>query len=350
MTLLLAALLTISLPSFGATEPWCTWTDAPYTGWAGLRFPGTDLVWGRASGDRISLSGELGGGQYGPTLSAELRQGGVTVRADLRASDGLLFRAGAPVMLGPIGLIGEGSVVEPVGWMAGGAVMVAGDHYAMDEVDARVEPFGALTCGQLLLSGRFNKLDEDAAVKEALGVTEQTERAHLKTRRVALRALPGLTKSATFKAGDYPREVAVLERRGADVRVAYVHYSGLAWYGWVRAKDLLDPEDAPSGEGDGILGAMGRGSKEELRRCDVDLPLRARVGEHEAEVGTLAAGTSFLVRDATGEGAVSVQLTRSWLLVERDAALLLPREALDCASETRPQGGVEGLLEELSAP
>ena len=340
--MLFTALLSLAVAQAAPKPtPWCTWSDAPYTGWTLLRFPGTDLAWGQVSGDRLALSGALQDGPQGPTLQAELHDEGVLARGDVLPSDGLVFRAGATLPLGVAALLSEGAVVQPVALLDGGA-------FAIAAVKARAPAVTALTCGQLLLSGRFNNLDESLAAQAALGIHDDTERARLVRGRVPLAPMPGFPRAATFKRVDYDREVAVLERRGQDVRVAYPHYDGVVWYGWIKASDLQDPDTSP-GPMDGILGGLGVGAEVVLRRCDADLPLRARVGSVEAEVGTIAAGTPFELRSSEADGVI-VALYGSWLFAEGDAALILPVEAAACPSETLGAVPIDGLLKSAAAP
>ena len=341
---MLNLLLLLLAANPASADAWCTWTDAPFTGWAHLRLPGTDLVWGQADGDRMVLTGQLLGSARGPVLQATLHQGGVAVTGDIDPADGLVFRAGANVQLRSEGLIAADAQVVPTGLLGAGVLWVTATPDAMAQVRFRVPTFGALPCEGLVLSQRFNGGQEGARAMAVLGVTASTERAHLKEHAVALRMEPDFAWVLTLKKVDYPREVAVLARIGRNVRIARDQGDGLVLYGWIRATDLMDPKDVPAGPQDGILGGIGGGSTEDVYRCEADLPLRARVGDQEAPVGTLAAGTAFEIQGAVA-GGVSIRPYESWLFVEQDAALLLPAEAAKCGHERHAAMSIQDVLE-----
>lgn len=331
--------------SVARAEAWCTWNEAAFTGWARVRLPDTDLVWGQVSAERVSLTGALQPTATGPALRASLSQGGLNVRGDLPASDGLLFRSGVRLPLGSVGLIAEGAQVRPVAMPQPGFIAVLPGEFVLDQVKVKGAPFALLTCQQLLLSGRFNELDESAALLASLGVTEQTERAWLSTGRVKIRPMPGFPAGVIVKRRDSPLSVAVLERQGSQVKIAYDHYDGVVWTGWVRARDLATAEYTDSLGG--ILGSVGGTGPETVRACAEAQPLRVRVKGQIAEVGTVGPGVEFVVERSGADGA-EVQFRSSFLYPEDGVALLLPEAASACPSREVPAQSVGDLFKESS--
>lgn len=324
---------------------WCSWNDASYGGWARLRLPGTDVPYASVNGDRITTTAQLQPGVTGPTLRVAMRQGGVSVRGDIDTSEGLVLRAGLSLPLNGVGFIAEGAPVEPVQLMTDGSVLVRGSPAAMAGVKLMGLGGAPLSCAQLLLSGRFNRLSESEALAASLGVTDQTETRYLRHGRIPLRPAPGARRGAVLTPLDYEREVAVLERRGGQARIALSHYDGVVWTGWVRERDLMDAELEPVDGVGGILGSLGHGELEKIYACDAVMPLRARVGDQETEVGAIAAGTPFKVL-ASVEGGVHVGLDRAFVFPETDVKFLLPAEAAACPFTERPAMGLEQLFKE----
>lgn len=339
----LLLLMFASLPARAGT--WCSWTNAPYTGWARLSLPGGTTPWASVGGDAISLTGALQDGADGPVLRAQLERDGVRVSGDLRGDEGLVFRTATALPFTSVGFIAEGAQVVPTARLPLAGFRVMPTRAALHDVKIKAAPGVAMSCPQLLLSGRFNEPDESAALMAALGVTASTERAWLKPGRVPVRMEPGFPRGVTLKKVPYEREVAVLERRGGDARIALGHYDGVVWIGWIKARQLQPVGYAPTGGLGGILGSLGGGAGETVRTCDVAMPLRVKLDGRTSEVGSVGSGVPFVVKGQEPEG-LSVELRSTFLSPEDSAILLLPGEASDCASREVPPMSLDQIFQE----
>lgn len=318
----------------------CTWKDARWHDNGVLLAPGTGLpmarartVWGSKNQWRgATVTGGLR--QAGPhfLFDGTWRGDGIILDADVDASEGAMLSAFTTVAAGPVAVLPRGAEVWVVRAEDKRLTVTVPDE-AMDVFVPLERPLAEMSCEALTL------YPQDVDALEWAGFDKTTPRAWLRLdAQVALTTAPGGAPVGVFKARPKPLRVHRLEQRGEQVRVAYVHFTGVVWHGWVAAAVVRDGEDegvsSLFGMG-GLLGSLMGGEEPGWVACAVEQKLYAQLGGRVEQVGRVVAATPF--KPGPVEGAyVPVDFRNSWLTPEEGVRFLLGAEAASCAPWIAP--------------
>lgn len=326
----------------------CTWSSARWEQRATLLLPGTDLPFAEAwQHDEVRLSGTLGLDPWlRPRFRVDLAGDGLAVSGDVDPSGDAVFSLLTAVPLGRTGAMLPGSLISIRGEAPDGQVLV-GPHRWVDHVT--LGEHGVVPCEAITVHWRPHP--EEPALLAAVGFPADGPVMVLpKGRGATVRDAPGGAWVATVRARAWSLPLRVAEERDGWAHVAEAHWTGTAWQGWVRVRRLVAPALDASDGVSGVLGALTGAASVEfpVRRCERDAPLRAAVSGRVADVGTVRAGTPFVVAGER-DGAWSVTFPAGWFDPAEGAALLVPADPAHCAEGTWTRPGFQG-LEGLLAP
>jgi hypothetical protein len=333
---LLFALGSARVEAASSLVPVCEFKNVRWEHSAKLAFPGTRVVYGDAwgnTGSRVRLEGTLGLDGLGAwRFHAALSGRGIEAEGEIDPNEEHLLALLEPRSLGELGVIVKGGVVRLQG-RAGGEIVVTAPTWATDLVRPRGPwPTMRVTCPDLSVHVQgLRELNERALLERAgldlPGAWELT----LREGRIPLRESPG-GRVVGHLLGRHVRGAWGLERQEAWVHVARPHWQGTVWHGWVREKDLAAETQVG---GLGVSGMLGLRPERECRICEAPLPLRARVGDEEREVGRVLPGTPVVILALDGASA-RVMFPHGWLRAVEGAELRVPAEVAACPLQPKP--------------
>lgn len=317
----------------------CSWKDARWHDNGVLLAPGTGLpmarartVWGSKSQWRgATVTGGLR--RAGPhfLFDGTWRGDGIILDADVDASEGAMLSALTTVAAGPVAVLPRGAELWVVRAEARRLTVTVPDE-AMDVFVPLERPLAEVSCEALTL------YPQHVDALEWAGFDKAAPRALLSLdAEVALATAPGGARVGVFKARKAPLPVRRLEQRGDQVRVAYVHLTGVVWHGWVAASALRDEPEKDLADVFGMGGLLGNlvGEEPGWVACAVEQKLYAQLAGRVEHVGRVVAATPF--KPGPVEGAyVPVDFRNSWLTPEEGVRFLLGAEAAACGPWIAP--------------
>ncbi len=222
-----------------------------------------------------------------------------------------------------------------------------------DQMTWTVAPRAVVPCTSLGLGFAFRDEDSERRERLALGLPlDPPVRFVAIDHPLAIAAQPGGPTQVTLDARDYSERLLWLEEQGGFTRIALQHWTGATLVGWVASSDLLT-EEPPGGEGGGFGGLFGSlAGPRTYQSCHADHSLSLSVrhisttddrGERTPlatpgspiVVGTIDAGTAFVLVEARADGTARIEAhPQGHLYVDADAEWLVPSETFSCVEET----------------
>ena len=265
------------------------------------------------------------------------------------------IRAVPPTALGPSVLVPPGADVS--------ILSVDGDHatiglgrFAFGDSDAvtwTTRPTASVPCSALGLAFAFRDQESERRERLALGLPIDPPVRHAPPDRVlAIAAQPGGVTEASIAVDAYGLAVRLLQERGAFAQIAIQHWTGATLVGWVAASALVT--DAPSDDGQelaDILGGIAMGGPVTQRVCQADHALTLSVRRiatrdaegnraaieptHPIEVGTIAAGSRFVLVEPRADGSAHIEPHHDGhLWADDESEWLVPSGTFACVDET----------------
>ncbi len=319
----------------------CTWTDARAERAMEVRFPGTATPFAAVDGHGDDRLDAVLGWDDNDVLRfrVRVRSTQVSVGGDVDPMADWLFRlSGDPVAAGEHTTLTSTSDVRIAGW-GDGKVRVRPLRSA--EARVRVPTAAAsLSCAQLSVHRGPHLKDTRRLVDAGLSAAPAVTR--IRARGAPLRNQPRGRVIGYVTRSDYAQHAYVVSESDDFVQVAIVHWTGPVWVGWVARRHLAPPSTGE--QMSSVFGALGARAPVDVLRCDTDLPLRARAGSYEREVGTVHAGAALALGETEGPWTRVTDLPGSAVRPLEAATLWVPTEATTCAASTWTPPSLSDLL------